>query len=142
MKAVAADVVIVGSGVAGALVAERLARAGIGVAVLEAGSRIDRAQALARYFQAPVKTPGSPYLNAPEADFPLSADDGHWYWQSGPDRFKRDEPESNLNPGLIREVAKAILGVRKAGVQVLVATHSLFLCDRNAPPRDAPWTVQ
>jgi len=38
-----------------------------------------------------------------------------------------DEPESNLNPKLIRETAKAILGVCKAGVQVLVATHSLFL---------------
>ncbi len=38
-----------------------------------------------------------------------------------------DEPESNLNPGLIREVAKAILGICDAGVQVLVATHSLFL---------------
>lgn len=38
-----------------------------------------------------------------------------------------DEPESNLNPSLIRDVAKAILGICKAGVQVLVATHSLFL---------------
>ena len=38
-----------------------------------------------------------------------------------------DEPESNLNPKLIREVAKAILRVCGAGVQVFVATHSLFL---------------
>lgn len=38
-----------------------------------------------------------------------------------------DEPEANLNPRLIREIAKAILGVCKAGVQVFVATHSLFL---------------
>ena len=38
-----------------------------------------------------------------------------------------DEPEANLNPRLIREVAKAILGMCKAGVQVFVATHSLFL---------------
>ena len=38
-----------------------------------------------------------------------------------------DEPESNLNPRLIREVAKAILRICKAGVQVFVATHSLFL---------------
>ena len=88
MKAVNADVIIVGSGVAGALVAERLARAGIGVAVLEAGSRIDRAQALGRYFNAPIKTPESPYVATPEADFPLSIDRGHWYRQSGPDTFK------------------------------------------------------
>ena len=38
-----------------------------------------------------------------------------------------DEPESNLNPRLIREVAKAILRICEAGVQVIVATHSLFL---------------
>ena len=38
-----------------------------------------------------------------------------------------DEPEANLNPRLIREVAKAILGMCTAGVQVFVATHSLFL---------------
>ena len=38
-----------------------------------------------------------------------------------------DEPEANLNPRLIREVARAILGICKAGVQVFVTTHSLFL---------------
>ena len=38
-----------------------------------------------------------------------------------------DEPEANLNPSLIRDVAKVILGICKAGVQIFVATHSLFL---------------
>ena len=38
-----------------------------------------------------------------------------------------DEPESNLNPRLISEVAKVILRICEAGVQVFVATHSLFL---------------
>ena len=38
-----------------------------------------------------------------------------------------DEPESNLNPKLIREVARAILRICDAGVQVFIATHSLFL---------------
>ena len=38
-----------------------------------------------------------------------------------------DEPESNLNPKLIREVARAILSLCQAGIQVFVATHSLFL---------------
>ncbi len=38
-----------------------------------------------------------------------------------------DEPETNLNPRLIRGVAEAILGVVKHGGQVFVATHSLFL---------------
>ena len=38
-----------------------------------------------------------------------------------------DEPDSSLNPKLIREVAGAILRICRAGVQVVVATHSLFL---------------
>ena len=38
-----------------------------------------------------------------------------------------DEPEANLNPRLISEVAKAILSICDAGVQVFIATHSLFL---------------
>ena len=38
-----------------------------------------------------------------------------------------DEPEANLNPKLVREVAKAILGVCSEGMQIFVATHSLFL---------------
>ena len=38
-----------------------------------------------------------------------------------------EESEANLNPRLIREIARAILGICKAGVQVFVATHSLFL---------------
>ena len=38
-----------------------------------------------------------------------------------------DEPETNLNPKLIREVARSILDLCSAGIQVIVATHSLFL---------------
>ncbi|MYK87184.1 MAG: AAA family ATPase [Acidobacteria bacterium] len=38
-----------------------------------------------------------------------------------------DEPEANLNPSLIRSVALAILGLARDGIQVFVATHSLFL---------------
>ena len=38
-----------------------------------------------------------------------------------------DEPESNLNPKLIREVARAILRLCQTEIQVFVATHSLFL---------------
>lgn len=38
-----------------------------------------------------------------------------------------DEPEANLNLRLIRSVALAILGLARDGVQVFVATHSLFL---------------
>ena len=38
-----------------------------------------------------------------------------------------DEPEANLNPTLIREVAASILGLCRSGTQVLAATHNLFL---------------
>lgn len=88
MNDIQADVVIVGSGVAGALVATRLAAAGAKVALLEAGPRVDRAKALASYVNAPVKTPECPYPRSPEADYPLSIDADHWYRQAGPDKFK------------------------------------------------------
>ncbi len=37
-----------------------------------------------------------------------------------------DEPEANLNPAYIRWVAKALHWLAQAGLQVIVATHSLF----------------
>ena len=88
MLEVEADVVVVGSGVAGALLASRLAAAKVRVAMLEAGPRIDRGQALRTFVAAPFKTPDSPYPRTPEADFPIATDPDRWYRQSGPDRFK------------------------------------------------------
>ena len=38
-----------------------------------------------------------------------------------------DEPEANLNPAVIKLVARTILHLCQAGIQVFVATHSLFL---------------
>ncbi len=38
-----------------------------------------------------------------------------------------DEPEANLNPKLIKEIARAIVRLSGSGIQVFVATHSLFL---------------
>ncbi|HQX51190.1 MAG TPA: AAA family ATPase [Planctomycetaceae bacterium] len=38
-----------------------------------------------------------------------------------------DEPEANLNPKVIKSVAKVILHLCQNGIQVFVATHSLFL---------------
>lgn len=38
-----------------------------------------------------------------------------------------DEPEANLNPKLIKLVAKVILGLCHNGIQVFIASHSLFL---------------
>lgn len=38
-----------------------------------------------------------------------------------------DEPESNLNPKVIKLIARTILNLCRAGIQVFIASHSLFL---------------
>ncbi len=38
-----------------------------------------------------------------------------------------DEPETNLNPKIMKDVAAALVHLSKNGVQVIVATHNLFL---------------
>jgi energy-coupling factor transporter ATP-binding protein EcfA2 len=38
-----------------------------------------------------------------------------------------DEPETNLNPKLIKVLAKVIVGLADQGIQVFLATHSVFL---------------
>ena len=40
-----------------------------------------------------------------------------------------DEPEANLNPRLEKVVAALLIGLVRAGIQVFVATHSLFLAN-------------
>jgi predicted ATPase len=45
-------------------------------------------------------------------------DKGYLFW---------DEPEANLNPKLVKLVARTILDVCQNGIQVFIATHSLFL---------------
>ncbi|OEU70823.1 MAG: hypothetical protein BA863_11990 [Desulfovibrio sp. S3730MH75] len=41
--------------------------------------------------------------------------------------FFWDEPESNLNPQLLKLVAKAMTSLADYGIQIVLATHSLFL---------------
>jgi hypothetical protein len=45
-------------------------------------------------------------------------DKGYLFW---------DEPESNLNPKLIKVVAALLMDLSQHGIQVVVATHSFFL---------------
>lgn len=45
-------------------------------------------------------------------------DKGYLFW---------DEPETNLNPKLIKTIAASIVQLAAQGIQVFVATHSLFL---------------
>lgn len=40
-----------------------------------------------------------------------------------------DEPEANLNPKLEKVVAALLVGIARSGVQVFIATHSLFLAN-------------
>ena len=88
MTVIEADVIIVGSGFAGALMAERLTGKGVRTAILEAGPRVERSAAFQAYLEATTKVPESPYVRLLEADFPVSSDNDHWYRQAGPDTFK------------------------------------------------------
>jgi predicted ATPase len=45
-------------------------------------------------------------------------DQGYLFW---------DEPDANLNPKLVKLVAQTILAISQTGIQVFLATHSLFL---------------
>ena len=85
--ALAADVVIVGSGVAGALTGYTLARGGVKVLILEAGPRVDRAKALVNFRRSPTKSPNSPYPAHPKVPQPDDADIGAYYVQAGPETF-------------------------------------------------------
>lgn len=82
-----ADVAIIGSGVAGALIAASLAARGLKVTILEAGAEVDRSAAVARYWSAAIKVPECPYPPVPQAMHPVSDDLGSWYQQAGPDTF-------------------------------------------------------
>lgn len=83
-----ADVVIVGAGVAGALIAWKLASSGADVLVLEAGPRVNRSEAVDTYRNALIKVPESPYPDVPYAPRPGSLDPGGYYVQAGPETFK------------------------------------------------------
>ena len=85
------DVVVVGSGVAGALVAFQLAKAGVKVTILEAGPPVDRDEAVEVFRAATAKVPESPYPNTAWAPHPTVLDIGvpgtGYFIQDGPDPF-------------------------------------------------------
>jgi choline dehydrogenase-like flavoprotein len=84
----AADVIIVGSGVSGSLVAARLAAQGVKVLMLEAGPRVQRTAALAQYRAALIKIPECPYPNEPYAPRGRSDQPDLYFLQNGPDKFE------------------------------------------------------
>lgn len=83
-----ADVVIVGSGIAGAMTGYTLARSGVKVLILEAGPRVDRAKAVVAFRNSPTKGPNSPYPSNPKVAQPEGSDIGAYYVQAGPVLFR------------------------------------------------------
>lgn len=84
------DVVVIGSGVCGALAAWRLAEAGARVLILEAGeSGPPRVELVGAYATAAFKTPGSPYKGR-DGDVKAPSPNGEtdYYVQDSGDRFK------------------------------------------------------
>ncbi|MEP6934687.1 MAG: GMC family oxidoreductase [Nitrospirota bacterium] len=80
------DVVVIGAGVAGAMVGYRLAQAGAGVLILEAGSRNpSRAQMVGAYGTAPIKSLHSPFENAETDNMAPSPDSSPTYYDQPPD---------------------------------------------------------
>lgn len=85
---IAADVLIIGTGIAGALAGSKLAQKGLKVAFLESGKRIDRFDAVEKFWNAKIKVPESAYPNDPSAEHPLTHKLNDYYQQIGPETFK------------------------------------------------------
>lgn len=84
---ITADVVIVGSGISGALMGAKLTAAGVKVVILEAGPQIDRSTAVQTFWNAVIKVPECAYPNTPQAMHPVSDNLDLWYKQVGSDKF-------------------------------------------------------
>lgn len=87
-----ADIIVIGSGVCGALAARHLARAGASVLMLEAGPRITREQITARFRASPLKSDFlAPYPNSDMAPFPdYKPHDNGYLVQAGPVPYKAE----------------------------------------------------
>ena len=87
-ETLSADVVFVGSGIAAAIAGAALAEAGFSVLFLEAGPRVDRGTAVARFQLSTAKGQNSPYPDQPYAPQPEESDFSAYYVEAGPDKFR------------------------------------------------------
>ncbi|SMF65353.1 GMC family oxidoreductase [Pseudobacteriovorax antillogorgiicola] len=82
------DILIVGSGVAGALAAHRFLDKGLSVLMLEAGPEpASRDVLVSRYQKADIKVPSVPYPDSPQAPRPDVSKPQDYYVQKGPSFF-------------------------------------------------------
>ena len=82
------DVVIVGSGVAGALIAHQLASAGKSVLILEAGPRIERWRLVENYRNSPDKDDFmTPYPSSKHAPHPEYSPENNYLILKGPQKY-------------------------------------------------------
>lgn len=82
-----ADVVVIGAGVAGLLIAYELAQTGASVTVLESGPSVERGDAVELFRKAVAKVPECAYSDIAYAPRPSSLDPHSYYVQDGPDTF-------------------------------------------------------
>jgi glucose dehydrogenase len=86
---VEAEVIIVGSGVAGAMTAYRLSQKGIKVAILEAGPRLDRARIVRNFTETHRPDFSAGFPNEPWAPRPDWSDENNpYYLHAGPSPFR------------------------------------------------------
>jgi choline dehydrogenase-like flavoprotein len=91
-ESLSADVVVIGSGICGALTAHRLVKQGASVIILEAGQRVDRGTLVANFRNSPRKGDFmSPYPMSPMAPHPLYGSESNDYLiQAGPEPYKAE----------------------------------------------------
>ncbi|SME97762.1 Choline dehydrogenase [Tistlia consotensis] len=82
------EILIVGAGVAGALLACGLARKGLKVVLLDAGPRIDRGAAVERFQAAWPKVPECAYPNPDFSPHPTTDKPDGFFVQAGPETFR------------------------------------------------------
>jgi choline dehydrogenase-like flavoprotein len=128
MAKLSADVVIVGSGVAGAMIAHQLAKSGISVLVLEAGPRIARWRVVENFRNTPDKNNFmAPYPSTPYAPHPEYSPENNYLISKG---------ERNYSAQYIRAVGGTTWNWKAAAWRNL--TSDFDLKSRHGVGRDWP----